>query len=66
MIRLVDFLKLPSNKAKIKFNMNPSDPTKRAWDLLLDDSIEWDNMNAYKTKHASNNLSDAEYLISFA
>lgn len=66
MIRLVDFLKLPSDKAKIKFNMNPSDPTKRAWDLLLDDSIEWDNMNAYKTKHASNNLSDAEYLISFA
>lgn len=28
MIRLVDFLKLPSDKAKIKFNMNPSDPTK--------------------------------------
>lgn len=29
MIRLVDFLKLPSDKAKIKFNMNPSDPTVR-------------------------------------
>lgn len=53
-------------KTKVKFNMNPGDRSKRAWDLLLEDSPEWIRMNAWKTKHANNNLNHADYLLAFA
>ena len=66
MIKLTDFIKLPTDNAKVKFNINPSNPEQKAWDLLLEDNIEWLNMNAYKTKAPHHNLNGAEYLISFA
>lgn len=67
MIKLTDFfIKIPNNKVKIKFNMYPNDSSKKAWDLLLEDDEEWLIMNEWKTKHPSNNLGDAEYLVAFA
>ena len=66
MIKLTEFLQLPSNNAKIKFNINDANPDIKAWDLLLEESSNWIKMNAWKKHHASNNLGDAEYLVSFA
>lgn len=67
MIKLTDFFnKLPNEEIKIKFNMNAGNPDMRAWDLLLEDSPEWKNMNAYKSRQPSNNLGNAQYLIAFA
>ncbi len=67
MIKLTDFFnKLPNEEIKIKFNMNAGNPDMRAWDLLLEDSPEWKNMNAYKSRQPSNNLGNARYLIAFA
>jgi len=67
MIKLTDFFKVGDpSKVKIKFNINCGDPTKPAWDQLLEDNLEWRNMNAWKTRQSNNNLSNAEYLLSFA
>lgn len=67
MIKFTDFIKVPNpERTKIKFNMNPGDVSKRAWDLLLDDSDEWFEMNEWKTKHPNNNLNNADYLIAMA
>lgn len=66
MIKLTEFLQLPSNNVKIKFNINDANPDIKAWDLLLEESSNWIKMNAWKKHHASNNLGDAEYLVSFA
>lgn len=66
MIKLTEFLNLPNSNVKIKFNMNAGDLNKKAWDLLLEDSPEWEIMNAWKRTHASNNLNNADYLVSFA
>lgn len=67
MIKFEDFIKTPdTNRTKVKFNMNPGDPNKRAWDLLLDDNPEWINMNRWKTKHPNNNMNNADYLIALA
>ena len=67
--KLTDFMQLPveiTASSKIKFNRNPSNPKKKAWDLLEQDSKEWLTMNSWKTKQANNNLKGANYLISFA
>lgn len=67
MIKLTDFITTPNDdKAKIKFNMNASDVSKRALDFLLEDSEEWINLNAWKKKQTNNNLNHAEYLIALA
>ncbi len=67
MIKFEDFLKVDSpSMTKVKFNMNPNDPRYRALDYLMDNEKEWINMNAYKSKHASNNLAGAKYLLAFA
>ena len=67
MIKFTDFIKVDlPEKTKIKFNMNAGDWTKRAWDLLLDDSDDWFQMNEWKTKQPNNNLNRAEYLITMA
>ncbi|GAA3714985.1 GIY-YIG nuclease family protein [Salinicoccus jeotgali] len=67
MIKLSDFIKTPNDtRTKIKFNMNPADPTLKAWDLLLEDDPEWLIMNSWKTKQSNNNLNHAEYLITMA
>jgi len=67
MIKLTDFIKV-SNPAKTKiiFNMNASDPSKRALDFLLENNEEWIIMNAWKTKQSNNNLNNADYLIALA
>lgn len=67
MIKFTDFIKIGSpEKTKIKFNMNAGDWNKKAWDLLLDDSDDWFQMNEWKTKQPNNNLNHAEYLITMA
>lgn len=67
MIKLSEFIKTPNNAhTKIKFNMNPTDPNLKAWDLLLEDDPEWLIMNSWKTKQSNNNLNHAEYLIAMA
>ncbi len=67
MIKFEDFFKVPDKSVtKVKFNMNKGDPNKPAWDLLLNDSPLWIDMNAYKTKQANNNLNKAKYLLAFA
>jgi len=67
MIKFTDFIKIEfPNKTKIKFNMNAGDWNKRAWDLLLDDSDDWFEMNEWKTTQSNNNLDHAEYLITMA
>ncbi len=66
-IRLVNLFTFSDpNNIKIKFNMNAGDPNKRAWDLLLHDKPEWELMNRWKTKHPSNNMGKAKYLLAFA
>ena len=69
-IKFEDLIKVPYPKTtKVKFNMNPSDNTKHAYDFLIDDETDddWINMNAYRnTKTPSNNLDKAEYLLAFA
>jgi len=67
MIKLTDFIKVSNpSRTKIKFNMNASDPNKRALDFLLEDSEEWIIMNAWKRKQTNNNLNNADYLIALA
>lgn len=53
-------------RIKVKFNMNAGDISKPALELLLEDSNSWIEMNAWKTKHANNNLNNCDYLISLA
>lgn len=66
-IKLEDLLKIPHPyQTKVKFNMNASDPRKKALDFLLEDSEEWLIMNEWKTTQASNNIGERSYLISFA
>ena len=68
MIELNQFIKVPNlNKTKIKFNMNAGNVEIRAWDLLFkEDETEWEQINAWKTKHPNNNLNHADYLLAFA
>lgn len=67
MLLFEDFLPVEfPDKTKVKFNMNAGDRSLPAWDYLRDDDPEWIGMNAYKTKHANNNLNRAEYLLAFA
>ncbi|GEP77599.1 GIY-YIG nuclease family protein [Staphylococcus carnosus] len=67
MIKLTDFITTPNiMRTKIKFNMNASDITKRAWDFLLEDHAGWVELNAWKTKQPNNNLNHADYLIALA
>lgn len=67
MIKLIDFIEVPNmERTKIKFNMNPSDPKIKALDLLLDNELEWIEMNSWKTKQPNNNLNNADYLIAMA
>lgn len=66
-VRFVDFFKVDSpNNTKVKFNINAANPELPAWDFLRDDNPEWINLNAYRTKHANNNLDNADYVLSFA
>ena len=66
-IKFSDFFKLDfPERTKVKFNMNNADTSQRAWDYLLSDSDKWIEMNAYKRKHANNNLNHADYLLAFA
>ena len=68
MIELNKFIKVPNlNKTKIKFNMNAGNVEIKAWDLLFkEDETEWEQINAWKTKHPNNNLNHADYLLAFA
>ena len=68
MIELNKFIKVPNlNKTKIKFNMNAGNAEIKAWDLLFkEDETEWEQINAWKTKHPNNNLNHADYLLAFA
>ncbi|WP_373111935.1 GIY-YIG nuclease family protein [Staphylococcus epidermidis] len=68
MIELNQFIKVPDlNKTKIKFNMNAGNVEIKAWDLLFkEDETEWEQINAWKTKHPNNNLNHADYLLAFA
>jgi len=67
MIKLTDFIVMQNpERTKIKFNMNPSDPSIPALDLLMDRESEWIEMNAWKTIQANNNLNNADYLIALA
>lgn len=68
MIELNKFIKVPDlNKTKIKFTMNAGNVEIRAWDLLFkEDETEWEQINAWKTKHPNNNLNHADYLLAFA
>lgn len=67
MIRFVDFLEAPDAKrTKVKFNMKNGNTNVRAWDLLLEDESAWVDINSWKTKHPTNNLNRADYLIALA
>lgn len=55
----------PTN-AKVKFNRNPNDKARPAWDLLLHDDPEWIGMNTWKIKHPNGNMGGREYLFAFA
>lgn len=68
MIELNKFIKVPNlNKTKIKFNMNAGNVEIKAWDLpFKEDETEWEQINAWKTKHPNNNLDHADYLLAFA
>lgn len=72
MIKFNDFFKVDlPKKTKVKFNINNGSPDEPAWDLLrAEDNSEnfkkWLNMNAFKKKQANNNLSNSEYLLTFA
>lgn len=56
------------DKTKVKFNMNAGDVNKPALDILLnkEDDFPWIELNAWKSKHANNNLNRANYLLTFA
>ncbi len=61
------FDNINNKKVKIKFNMNPSNPEVKAWDLLLGDDSAWTEMNAYKSKkNINNNMGTSDYLLAFA
>lgn len=50
-IRFTDFIVPPDpTRTKVKFNVNPNDPSLPAWDLLLDDSDRWLEMNEWRSK----------------
>lgn len=72
MVRFDDFFKVEfPNETKVKFNMNASNRNEPAWDFLRCEETtsnyqKWIDMNAYKTKHANNNLNNAKYLLAFA
>lgn len=69
MIRFEDFFDVEyPEKTKVKFNMNAGDVNLRAWDYLVngEEDTDWIRMNSWKTKHANNNLNNAEYLMAFA
>ena len=55
-------------KTKVKFNMNAGDVNRPALDILMydEDETHWINLNAWKSKHANNNLNWADYLLAFA
>lgn len=67
-IRFTDFIVPPDpTRTKVKFNVNPNNPSMPAWDLLLDDSDRWLEMNEWRSKKSSNhNLDKADYLIALA
>ena len=67
-IQFTDFIVPPDpTRTKVKFNVNPNDPSLPAWDLLLDDSDRWLEMNEWRSKKGSNhNLDKADYLIALA
>lgn len=67
-IQFTDFIVPPDpTRTKVKFNVNPNDPSLPAWDLLLDDSDRWLGMNEWRSKKSSNhNLDKADYLIALA
>lgn len=67
-IRFTDFIVPPdSTRTKVKFNVHPNNPSMPAWDLLLDDSDRWLEMNEWRSKKGSNhNLDKADYLIALA
>ena len=67
-ICFTDFIVPPDpTRTKVKFNVNPNDPSMPAWDLLLDDSDRWLEMNEWRSKKSSNhNLDKADYLIALA
>lgn len=56
------------DKTKVKFNMNAGDVSKPALDILMnnEDESRWIDLNAWKSKHANNNLNWADYLLAFA
>ncbi|WP_185996616.1 GIY-YIG nuclease family protein [Nocardioides campestrisoli] len=69
MIRFTDFLPVPDpSRTKVKFNMRAGAGGADAWDLLLaDDPEEWLDMNRHRERrNQSNNMGQAEYLLSFA
>lgn len=70
MLSFEDFFPVENKeKTKIKFNMNDADPNKKAWDYLVNgpDDSNWIRINAHrKEKSVSNNLDNADYLLSFA
>lgn len=69
MLSFEDFFPVSDpDKTKVKFNMNAGNASKPAWDFLRngEEDTEWISMNAWKTKHANNNLNRAEYLLAFA
>lgn len=68
MIKFYDIFKVENPaKTRVKFNMNPADPSLPAWDFLRDDDTRWVEMNAHRyTKNPSNNLDNANFLLAFA
>lgn len=67
MIMFEDFFPVDHpDRTKVKFNMNGGNVRYPAWDYLREDHPNWVTMNAYKTKHANNNLNHADYLLAFA
>lgn len=67
-IRFTDFIVPPDpTRTKVKFNVHPNNPLTPAWDLLLDDSDMWLEMNEWRSKKGGNhNLDQADYLITLA
>ena len=67
-IRFTDFIVPPTpTRTKVKFNVHPNNPSLPAWDLLLDDSDRWLEMNEWRSKKSSNHdLDKADYLIALA
>ena len=66
-IKLTDLFHFDKpDQAKIKFNMNPNDRSRPAWNLLLHDDPDWLIMNAWKTKQPNGNMGGRKYLFAFA